>query len=204
MLSLDSADTLFFGGFMRFSPEQKNTKLLTAVIIVILVLSVISYSIPSALAVEGVTVPPIIFVGMGLIGFIASIFLFLRYGMTKFEYVLKPRDDAYPGEAVEFSSDAAGNAPLDFVVYKAMGTRHSSMECVLPIGDLIEAIPLKRGERSKKDVARAYSKENFTFYDYTLTFMPDETLELVFADGNKSVGIIIENDNPVADYFTSL
>lgn len=189
---------------MVFSPKQKNGGVLTVVIIAIIALSVILYCMPSVLIENGITAPPIWFVFSGLIGFIAAIYLFLRYSMTKFEYVIKPRDESRWGEAPVFVSDASdGTAPLDFVVYKAMGTRQAAMECVLPLSDLIEAVPLKKGERTKNDVMRAYKSEakgGFIYYDYTLTFFPKETLELVFADGDKIVGIIIEDSNPVAEY----
>ena len=184
---------------MRYSPVQKNGGQLTLTVIFLLVLAVAMFSFPSALSIEGVTVPPIIFYGLGLISSIAAIYVFLRYGMTKLEYVIRKRDDGYGGEIMEraFGEDV----PFDFVVYKAMGTRRASMECVLALSDFVEAVPLKKGERTKKDVLAAYKKEGFSYYDYTLTYLSKESVELIFADGEKFVGIIIESSNPVAEYF---
>ena len=184
---------------MNYTTVQKNGGLLTAVVAGLFALAVIFCSVQPALTILGKTVPPVIFFGIGLILSITAIYLILRYRMTQFEYVIKKRDDGYSGEIMERAF--GDNAPLDFVVYKAMRTRLASMECVLALSDFVEAVPLERGVRTKRDVLRAYEKEGFSYYDYTLTFLAKKTVELVFADGEKFVGIIIEADNPVADFF---
>ena len=50
---------------------------------------------------------------------------------------------------------------------------------------------------SPADVAKKYRERavsDFVFYDYTLSFRWENALELVFIDGQKYVGIIIEAD----------
>ena len=187
---------------MSYSPKQKNPKGLTAAVVSLFAIAVILYSVPSALAIKGINVPPIIFMGIGLIIFVAAIYLILRFCMTKFEYVIKERDDGYGGEVMAraFGDDA----PLDFVVYKAMGTRQAAMECVLALSDFVEAIPL--GEEGVKlgDVTKAYKNDGFAYFDYTLTFRAKKNLMLIFANGDGFVGIVIESDNVIADYFVKL
>ena len=189
---------------MRFSPSQKHVSLLITVYVILFIAGSAAYFFPTILASLGRTVPPFPFTCGAVICFIALIFLFLRYRMTGFEYVIRPRDDGYvpAGAEAEYASD--GSAPLDFVVYKSMGARQGAMECVLSIGDFRELIELKKGERTKTDVMKAFCSDGFTYYDYTLTFLPTEAVELIFADGEKFVGIIIEDGNEIADYFRKI
>ena len=45
---------------------------------------------------------------------------------------------------------------------------------------------------------------DFTFYDYTLTMGLDPALELVFMDGTKYVGVIIEPGAEMRAYLFNL
>ena len=187
---------------MRFVPEQKHGLLLNTVCFLLLLVGSAAFFFPSILLMFDITVPAFPFTCGGVLCFISFIFLLIRYRMTSFEYVIKPRDDVYVQAETVYASE--GTAPLDFVVYKSAGARQGAMECVLSIADFMEAIPLEKGGRTKTDVMKAFAKEGFTYYDYTLTFMPESTIELIFADGQKYVGIIIEDGNDIADYFRKI
>ena len=187
---------------MKFVPEQKNGSKLNFTCALILLIGCVLFFVPSVLSALEIKFPAYPFTFTSVILFIAFMFLFIRYRMTSFEYIIKPRDDGFCSADAVYASD--GSAPLDFVVYKSIGARQGAMECVLSVADFMEAIPLRKGERSKADVMKAFSKEGFTYYDYTLTFMSREKLELIFLDGQKYVGIIIEDDNPIAEYFRKI
>ena len=187
---------------MRFVPTQKHGPRLVAACVLLLLIGTAAYSAPIVFASLGKSVPPFPFTCVAVMCFIALIFLFLRYRATVFEYVICPRDDGYVPADAEFAYE--DGTPLDFVVYKSIGARQGAMECRLSVSDFREAVPLKKGGRTKRDVLKAFADEGFTYYDYTLTFLPEETIELVFADGQKYVGIIIEDNNEIADYFRKI
>ena len=75
------------------------------------------------------------------------------------------------------------------------------MECVLGMSDLVDVVPLSKDGESKKSVKNKYSLDGFVFYDYTLTLGLLDPLELIFVDGNRYVGVIIEPDEQFRDYF---
>lgn len=190
---------------MRFSPTQKHGALLNTVCISVFTLGVLSYLFPAFMSALGKPVPPIYFMGFAVMCFITFLFLIMRYRMTVFEYVIKRRSDdsAYGAETVPVG-EVGDASPFDFVVYKAIGARAGAMECVLSLGDFVEAIPLVKGGESRSSVMKKYEKSKFSYYDYTLTFLPHDTLELIFEDGAGYVGIIIEDGNCIAEYFKSI
>lgn len=80
---------------------------------------------------------------------------------------------------------------------KASGSRLAAIECLLSLSDLVFVTDVYRkggdGRLTREDIRKKYSmRGDFTFYDYTLTMGLDPALELVFMDGTKYVGVIIE------------
>ena len=49
-----------------------------------------------------------------------------------------------------------------------------------------------------------YAADGYVYYDYTVTPRPDDALGLVFIDGNRYVGVVIEPDEAMRAYFTQL
>jgi len=188
---------------MRFSPTQKNPTKLNAALVAAFVIGTLLYVLSSALP-SGFPVPRFVFAALGVCCFVAGIFLLLRYRMTNFDYILRPRSDE-PVENLPLASDGFPMPEeLDLVVYKGMGSRPAAMECVLSLGDLV-AVCRVGGEYTKKSaVAAKYQKDGFVFYDYTLTFLPSESVEAVFIDGSRYVGVILESGNEIADYLLKL
>lgn len=190
---------------MRFSPTQKHGALLNTVCVSVFTVGVLSYLFPAFMSALDKPVPPIYFTGFAVMCFITFLFLIMRYRMTVFEYVIKRRtdDSAYGVQTVPVDCGDSSSA-FDFVVYKAIGARAGAMECVLSLGDFVEAISLKKGGESKSSVMKKYEKGKFSYYDYTLTFLPQDTLELIFEDGAGYVGVIIEDGNNIAEYFKKI
>lgn len=197
---------------MRYTPTQRHGSLLNTVCVFMIILGAASYAMPLIFSAVGKTAAPFPFTAAAVIFFIAFIFLLIRYRMTSFEYVIKKRDNTVWTEPEpEYARGAAYGIgeevrELDFVVYKSLGARQGAMECVLSLGDLVEVVPLSRDGTKKSAVMKKYSekRQKFVYYDYTLTFLPDKTLELVFEDGVGYVGIIIEDDGEVAEFFRRL
>ena len=83
------------------------------------------------------------------------------------------------------------------------------MECVLGVEQLVSVVPLRRRKAdgvTKSALRDRYAAkgQDYLYYDYTVTFLPDSALALVFIDGNRYVGVIIEPDERMKAYFTAL
>lgn len=202
---------------MRCVPEQKNRKTVYSLIFALWIGGVILYAVPDVCAASGVTVPTWLFEALAVAAIIAGVFLLIRYGMTHFTYVIRPRSDASDlgetGRETAFAGAAAADVTrirpefLDFIVTKAQGARDGAMECVLGLGDLAAVYPVKKrgdGGMTPKQVREKYAADGFVYYDYTVTFLSRDALELVFADGSRYVGVILEPDAAMARYLTSL
>lgn len=202
---------------MRCVPEQKNRKTLYSLIFALWIGGVILYAVPDVCAKNGVSTPVWLFEFLAVAAIIAGVFLLIRYGMTHFTYVIRPRSDASDlgetGREMAFAGASAADVTmirpefLDFIVTKAQGARDGAMECVLGLGDLAAVYPVKKrgnGGMTPKQVREKYAADGFVFYDYTVTFLLRDALELVFADGSRYVGVILEPDAVMARYLTSL
>ncbi len=203
---------------MRCVPEQKNPRV-TLVFAALLIFGGITYMLPYICRANEVTISAFPFVMLSLTAIVAVVYIMIRYRMTSYKYIIRLRDDAGIGEEAGLGSVMVGSLDitscrrevLDFCVYRAQGTRLESLECLLSLGDLVEATRvIRRGKGqgkipTKNQVRQKHEAHgNFVFYDYTLTFGLEQALELVFIDGNRYVGVIIEADERMQSYLLSL
>ena len=192
---------------MQYSPVQKNNRLVNTIIAVSLIFGGISYALPIVFKAKGVTTyMPWMFSLLTLASAAAALYFTVRYKMTGFVYIIRPRSDIDTDPSLETAFAGSMNISrlpkdwVDFVVMKSQGSRMPVTECVLSFGDLVEIVPISRNEKSgtcHADVAKKYRERavsDFVFYDYTYTFRWESALELVFIDGQRYVGIIIEAD----------
>ncbi len=196
---------------MRCSPVQKNPGV-RWIIAALLVFGGISYAIPIFCNANGIAVGGAVFQLVTVFAVVAAVFMIVRYQMTGFVYLIRPRSDLSDDDrelAYAGSQTAAGTLRfpadmLDFVVIKSQGSRAGATECVLSIADLVAVIPLKKDGASKKSVRETYAADGYISYDYTVTLGTDDALALVFIDGNRYAGIFIEPDEAMRAYFFSL
>ena len=200
---------------MKFSPTQNNPRV-NLIFTALLVLGGITYAIPIVCSNNNINISALPFTMVTLFSVVGAVFLLVRYRMTSFTYIVRLRDDLDDGDAQGLEKAYAGSFDitsvkpelLDFCVYKASGTRMAAMECLLSLGDLVVTVEVtkkKSGGVTRDDVRREYEqKGGFVFYDYTLTFGLESALELVFIDGNRYVGVIIEPDESMRQYFLHL
>lgn len=203
---------------MRYIPEPKNLRLVNSIMAVLLVFGGVCYAIPIISEARGVTVIPWLFTMLTLVSVVAALFFLIRYRMTGFTYLIRPRSDV-PDDNMEMETVFVGSPDitqvrpewLDIVVLKSQGNKPGVMECVLSLGDLVAVIPVSgkagEGRMTIKDVRDKYREKDptgFVFYDYTLSFQLDEALELIFIDGNRYIGIILEVDGEMKNYLTNL
>lgn len=201
---------------MKFSPTQNNPRV-SHIFAALLIFGGITYAVPIVCDANEVSISPLPFTVLTLVSVVAAIFVMIKYRMTSYTYIVRLKDDVSSG--VEAGLEAAyadgldirrvSPELLDFCVYKASGSRLAAMECLLSLSELVYVTEVYKkggdGRKTRADVREKYGKfEKFSLYDYTLTMGLDPALELVFVDGNGYVGIIIEPDDIMREYFLSL
>ena len=196
---------------MRCSPIQKNPRV-TAIIAALLVFGGISYAVPILCHARGIVIGGALFQFVTVLSIVAAVFFAVRYQMTHFVYLIRPRSDisengmetAYAGTASSLGITRLPPEMLDFVVIRSQGNRAGAAECVLSLSDLAAVIPIKKLRTDKKIIRETYQADGYVSYDYTATFGLDDALALVFIDGNRYAGIFIEPDETMYTYFTNL
>lgn len=109
---------------------------------------------------------------IGLISLVASLYLFIRFEFTSYEYILIER-----------------NGTLDFYVNKITGKR-SSYVCYFPLTDACKITSYSKEE--KQELIKQY--KGVTFFKYNQNIFAGERYVLIFNDGSKFVAIIFEPD----------
>ena len=199
---------------MRFSPVQRNPKI-NLVFAALLIFGGITYAIPIICDANDVKIAALPFTAITLLAVVAAVYLLIRYRMTSFTYIIRLRDetdgdiDSEKVYAGEFDITSVKPELLDFCVYRAQGSRMAAMECVFSLSDLVQASVTAKKKNDKcptrEEIRQSYLKKGeFAMYDYTLTFGLEDALELVFIDGNRYVGVIIEADERMTNYLLSL
>ena len=197
---------------MRCTPVQKNPRI-SWIFAALLIVGGIAYGVPVVCEANGVDVAAIPFTFTAFLCVIAAIFVLVRYRMMTMVYLIRPRADidengmetAFAGEL-----DVTAIRPeyLDFIVIKGQGSRPGAMECMMSLSDLVSVYRVTKkggnGTVTHSEVRGKYIRDGFVFYDYTVTLGLEEALELVFIDGNRYCGIIIEPDEPLARYLMNL
>ncbi len=184
---------------MHCVPKQQNERGVNLIFGAALAVGGVCYAVPIFAERAGVAVWTLPFSVATFFCLIAAVFVLVRYRMTGFRYSIVMKDERDSAlDPCLVTVDGGGDIRrfpaeyLDFIVRKRQGARAEVMECVLGMSDLVEVIPLSKGGESKKSVREKYRADGFVFYDYTLTLGVRDVLELVFVDGNRYVGVIIE------------
>lgn len=197
---------------MRCSPIQKNPRV-SWIFAVLLIVGGIAYAVPIVSQAYGVAVMAIPFTLVTFLCVIAAVFVLVRYRMLTMVYLIRPRSDVDEnGMEAAFAGawDVTKMRPeyLDFIVIKGQGSRPGAMECVMSLSDLCGVYRVTKsggnGTMTRREVREMYVHDGFVFYDYTVTLGLDEALELVFVDGNRYCGMIIEPDDVMARYLLGL
>ncbi len=97
-------------------------------------------------------------------------------------------------------------AMLDLTVTKFPGRHRPVKDCVLPLDALRDVLPGagEKGIISLKKQARANWGREMTFYDYTVTPGGKDATVLVFEDGGRMVGVILEMEDGLVRYLAGL
>ena len=199
---------------MRCVPEQKNARGVRMIIAALLLGGGILYAVPHAAQAAGIRVISWLFDLLTIGCIVGAVFLLVRYQMTSFQYIIRTKREAEDsGLVTAYAENVRLNVVdlppemLDFVVIRSQGARPGAMECVLGLEQLTAAVPLRRNRKdgvTKTMLRDHYAAEGYVYYDYTVTLRPDDALGLVFVDGNRYVGVVIEPDEVMRAYFTQL
>ena len=165
-----------------YKPEQKNARLLTLVIAGFALVAVAAYF--GSLAVEKFRW---IFQIVIILAATSALYLWSRYSLMWFSYVVRQRESEDGGE--------------ELVVYKGQGRKEGVMEAVLPLDSLLERVPVRRGEpvgaKNPGKDWKSYSKSRYrdcTCYDYTKTFLWRDATLYIFYYGGSHIALLMELD----------
>ena len=199
---------------MRCVPEQKNGRGVRMIIAALLIGGGILYAVPHAAQAAGIRVISWLFDLLTIGCVVGAVFLLVRYQMTSFQYIIRTKREAEDSglvtayaEGVRLNVADLPPEMLDFVVIRSQGARPGAMECVLGLEQLTAVVPLRRKKTdgvTKTMLRDHYAADGYIYYDYTVTIRPDDALGLVFIDGNRYVGVVIEPDEVMRVYFTQL
>ena len=190
---------------MYYSPKQEN-KYVTPIVCTLIGVGILVYLLPNVVLVRAVFCQV-----LAVICLVAAVFLLVRYKTTSFIYSIRPRslmqDDIEVDVALaggQFSVLGLSPRHLDFVVAKKQGSRDANMECVLGLDSLTAVWEISSGGDYKKvgdAMARAREKYGTVdLYDYTITMGLEESILLLFRDGQKHAAIRIEPSEELRYY----
>lgn len=194
---------------MHFVPKQKKMTVVNLLVAAFFILGIVLLSSAVILREIGnVAAGSVLGLG-GALGIIGAAFVFARYRITVFSYVVRLRDDRdYTGLGTVYTG--LFDAPyflMDLAIHKTVGKGEPVPQCVLSLGDLKESLG---GER-KNDVVRVlrkkYEAENggrIVVYDYTVTPGKTDVIGLVFLDGREYVGVLLEADEALFAFFENI
>ncbi len=113
----------------------------------------------------------------------AAAYILVRFKLTSTTYMLRRREGS------------ADEDDLDFCVSRGQGQRAETLECVLSLKCLKDAVVLEKGGLDRIREAN----KGIKVYSYTASLKPKERLALVFDDDGELSCIIIEPDARLRD-----
>ena len=193
---------------MQWRPTQKNVSSLVVLMVLTSLLAAVGY-----IAGNRVDRFAWLFQLLCIGGIAAMLYLLIRYHMTWFVYSIRTKSDkTVPGIGAVLSEDLPMHIThlpkdmLDFAVVKGQGRRGGVLECLLGLEQFVRAIPITEktadGGMPLKEARKQYP--DMALYDYTITLFRKEALLLVFLDGEKYTGILIEPGEDMQYYLTHL
>lgn len=154
---------------MKYSPKRTDNAI-RAIYAALLIMTVL-------FAGTGSGVTKAILSSLALIFLTASIYLFIRYDMTSYIYMLNERNGGY-----------------DFYIDKYVGKRGGYV-CFYPLSDSVAFEKYEKG--TKKALREKYG--NIRFYNYSQNIIKADKSIIVFANTNYFDAVIFEPDADFSD-----
>jgi len=191
---------------MQWCPKQKNSRSLAVLILLCGLIAAVGF-------VAGNSVQRFawLFQMICIGGLTGMLYFLIRYRLTWFVYAIRTKSDTFTSDAgtvpAEQPSMHITHLPkdmLDFAVIKGQGQRSGVLECLMGLEYLIEVIPVSpKANTDRKTVD--YGKKKYpalVLYDYTITLFWQEALLLIFLDGERHTGVLIEPGEDMRRYLT--
>ena len=139
-----------------------------------------------------------------------------RFLMTRFTYAIRLSSDQYPDEngyVYEGAPEQILGTPvyrsdeLDFLVLRKTGLGRELKDLDLPVRSFVSFLEVKLRPFSPKGQVCRSDSENTDpltpskLYNYTSSFLSRKAALLLFSDGDRDIGVMIDDGNPVSEYF---
>lgn len=176
---------------MRYTPEPQDNRGTVMSGLFLIVGAVLMLAAPMSVVGRGII--QVIAVCM----FTASIFLMIRYRMTRFAYSICGRDQD-PGAVTERAVDVLTPDKLDFVVQRIQGKRMPVTECRLGIECLSAVQIITSDDQPKLDgVVKKYN--------YCISFQPKRRCCLIFDEPVQGkIAVFVELNDKMEGYLTDV
>lgn len=144
--------------------------------------------------------------GVGFLALFLLLYVLARYLLIEFCYIIGPRG----GEEVSDLAPSYGvlaNVPysmLDLTVTRKHPFGEPAVQSVLSLGSLKESVMIGSERGKMREIRQKYKGENggrFVIYDYTVTPRSGDGLMLIFEDGEEYIGVLIEADEAMREFF---
>ncbi len=193
---------------MQWRPTQKNYPSLIVLMILTGLVSAVGYIAGNIIDRFG-WLFQLICIG----GIVAMLYLLMRYHMTWFVYSVRTKSDTtVPGIGTALAEEYPMHIThlpkemLDFAVVRGQGSKNGVLECLMGLEALEDAVRITEKEdgagKTLQEVRKKYPE--LALYDYTVTIFRKEALLLVFRDGQKYTGVLIEAGENMQYYLTGL
>lgn len=154
---------------MKYSPKRTDNAI-RAIYAILLIMTVL-------FAGTGSGITKAILSSLALIFLTSSLYLFIRYDMTSYTYILSEKDGGY-----------------DFYIDKYVGKRGGYV-CFYPISDSVMFEKYEKG--MKKSLRNKYG--NIHFYNYSQNIIKSDKSIIVFSNTDYFDAVIFEPDSDFSD-----
>ena len=144
--------------------------------------------------------------GVAFLALFLLMYVLARYLLIEFCYIIGPRGEDEVS-ALAASYGGIGNMPyhmLDLTVTRKYPFGEPAVQSVLSLGSLKESVMIGSERGKMRESRQKYKGENggrFGIYDYTVTPRSGDGLMLIFEDGEKYIGVLIEADEAMKRFF---
>ncbi len=189
---------------MQYRPQPQNRRLSDSLLFACLLTATVILSLPAAEEAMGFWAgEPLLFFLLSLPFWFGGLYLFMRYRLLSFIYEIGEENGLFPASSYAYDPAKGSLSPSgslypsegDLTVTKTVGWSKPLVDCRLSLSNLREVIPLcRKNTTTLKELRRSRARqgEAFVLYDYTASFRWQEATLLLFTEGEKTVGILLE------------
>lgn len=193
---------------MRCIPKQQRMALVNIFVALTLTLGIASFAASVIFSEAGNHTARFWTRLLAAIFIVSSIYVFARYRIMKFTYVIRPREE-WDKTGLVATYASISQVPyymLDFAAYKTVGMGEPVAQCIFSLEDFRGMTPIA-DLKTFKDKFISENGAGFMIYDFTMTPWSRDSILLVFKFKDKYeefVGILIEPDEQMRTFFETI